>query len=271
MIKREECSCWQWDLGCKVLTDQPYVHFAHLHDAEALVVEAVDGEAEIPNILLQDSQDIYAWAYDGARVRQGCKLSGGMRIPVNARPRPQGYIYEPTQVMELEELKEWVKEQIAEFTMRPPSLKVGKVETLEPGEPVTIENTGDELNAVLNIGIPKGEKGDTGDTGETGEQGDAGRRGTLWGIGEAVGDGGGEVEGQLELDCYLNSSNNTVYQLIDGTWQSKCQLAGGSGIYMLKVYDDGCLYALCEDGQAPPNYEYDDETGDLYVAFDDGE
>ena len=122
MIQRDNSPYWQWDLGRVVYTDQPFVHFALLSDREALVVEAEDGVAEVPNILMQDGRDIYAWAYDGTRVRQDCKLRDGLRINVHPRPKPQGYIYTPTEVVELEDLKQWVRDQITEFTMHPPSL-----------------------------------------------------------------------------------------------------------------------------------------------------
>lgn len=39
------------------------------------------------------------------------------------------------------------------------TIRIGEVKTLAPEEKVTIENTGDETNAVLNIGIPQGQKG----------------------------------------------------------------------------------------------------------------
>lgn len=60
------------------------------------------------------------------------------------------------------------------------TIDIGEVTTLEPDQPATVTNTGTETNAVLNFGIPKGEKGDKGDkgdTGDTGPQGDDGNPG----------------------------------------------------------------------------------------------
>lgn len=49
------------------------------------------------------------------------------------------------------------------------TIQVGTVNTLPAGSNATIENSGDDTNAVFNFGIPKGEKGDKGDKGDTGE------------------------------------------------------------------------------------------------------
>ena len=52
---------------------------------------------------------------------------------------------------------------------------VGTTSTLNPGSQATVYNSGTDSNAVLNFGIPKGEKGDTGATGATGATGPAGQ------------------------------------------------------------------------------------------------
>lgn len=57
------------------------------------------------------------------------------------------------------------------------TINIGEVTTLDPGQEVTVINTGTETNAVLSFGIPKGEKGDTGDTGPQGDIGDTGPQG----------------------------------------------------------------------------------------------
>jgi|GEM_PF-4390785 hypothetical protein len=60
---------------------------------------------------------------------------------------------------------------------QPASLQVGTVSLLQPGSQPTITNSGTGNNAVLNFGIPKGDRGEKGDTGETGQKGDTGDRG----------------------------------------------------------------------------------------------
>jgi hypothetical protein len=54
---------------------------------------------------------------------------------------------------------------------------VGTTSTLAPGSQATVYNSGSDSNAVLNFGIPKGEKGDTGSQGPQGPQGPAGPAG----------------------------------------------------------------------------------------------
>lgn len=52
---------------------------------------------------------------------------------------------------------------------------IGTTTTLNPGTQATVYNSGTENNAVLNFGIPRGEKGETGSTGATGATGPAGQ------------------------------------------------------------------------------------------------
>lgn len=54
---------------------------------------------------------------------------------------------------------------------------VGTTSTLNPGSQATVYNSGTDSNAVLNFGIPKGEKGDTGSQGPQGPIGPAGADG----------------------------------------------------------------------------------------------
>lgn len=57
------------------------------------------------------------------------------------------------------------------------TIKVGKVTPLAAGATPTVTNTGTDAAAVLNFGIPKGEKGDTGEKGDKGETGATGAPG----------------------------------------------------------------------------------------------
>lgn len=52
---------------------------------------------------------------------------------------------------------------------------IGTTSTLNPGTQATVYNSGTDSNAVLNFGIPRGEKGETGATGATGATGPAGQ------------------------------------------------------------------------------------------------
>ena len=49
------------------------------------------------------------------------------------------------------------------------TVSIGTTSTLNPGSQATVYNSGTDSNAVLNFGIPRGEKGDTGATGPAGQ------------------------------------------------------------------------------------------------------
>lgn len=57
------------------------------------------------------------------------------------------------------------------------AVNVGETETLNPGEPATVTNSGTSQNVILNFGIPKGETGARGEQGIQGPQGERGPQG----------------------------------------------------------------------------------------------
>lgn len=85
-----------------------HAHFAHPGDREALVVAVSGGRAEVPTQLLQSPLDIVAWAWDGENTEARAVL------PVVGRAKPQGYLYEPTDVETIETLKAWVEAYVTE-------------------------------------------------------------------------------------------------------------------------------------------------------------
>lgn len=106
-------SLHQWDLGREVELTGPdaaatEVHFAQFcGGSRALVVEArLVGpgvrRAWIPNVYLQRSLSVCAWTWRDDRT------ISGSRFPVHSRPRPLDYTYEPTTVIDYEDLRQWV-------------------------------------------------------------------------------------------------------------------------------------------------------------------
>jgi hypothetical protein len=57
------------------------------------------------------------------------------------------------------------------------AIEVGATVTLEPGSSATVANSGTSSEAILNFGIPKGDKGDEGEKGDKGDKGDNGENG----------------------------------------------------------------------------------------------
>lgn len=116
MIQLLGTHLYQWDLDRKVLVDESisYVHFANRYDKEnALVVQPKDEDglyvATIPNALLTTGEDILVWNWRGNRT------IGALTLPVYKRNRPDDYIYEPSEVVTSEKVKEWVLEQLEQF------------------------------------------------------------------------------------------------------------------------------------------------------------
>ncbi len=94
---------WQWDTGQTVLVT-PYVDEVHwsIGSEPALVVRVREDEglwyAEVPNILLQSSGKLTAWACavdgDGRQYVRASRV-----YEVQPRPKPEDYIYTETEVL----------------------------------------------------------------------------------------------------------------------------------------------------------------------------
>ncbi len=93
----------QWDKGRTLEISMPdapdtyQVHFAHKGAKEAYVLEASDGKANVPNIILTQRKDVTAWIYivgdgTGETIRK-------INLPVTPRTKPADYVYEETEVL----------------------------------------------------------------------------------------------------------------------------------------------------------------------------
>lgn len=89
---------FQWDTGQKVTVPEnvPTVHFKWGNDAVSF--DVVDGWVEIPPELTQKAGYILLWTY-----REDHTLDAA-RIPVERRPKPDGYAYTPTEIKTWESL-----------------------------------------------------------------------------------------------------------------------------------------------------------------------
>lgn len=92
---------YQWDLDRQVTVDDTTiteVHFCNRTDECSLVVEVIDGLANVPNILLQNSFDIRVFGYDGKATRFDKVFK------VKPRTQPSDYIYTETAIKSIEEI-----------------------------------------------------------------------------------------------------------------------------------------------------------------------
>lgn len=97
---------YQWDINVKLLLDESNgsadeVHFSARFSRISLSVEVVHTEdssyVTIPNILLQKPNDIIAYSY--ITNADGSYTKYDTIIPIIARPKPSGYIYEETEIL----------------------------------------------------------------------------------------------------------------------------------------------------------------------------
>ena len=98
---------FQWDLNKKVPCSFPEAHFACVGSEDALIVKANGGNAQIPNVLLQEGKDIMCWFMEGGAVAD----SG--RIRIVTRAKPADYVYTETEVITFESLVAKVEDVIA--------------------------------------------------------------------------------------------------------------------------------------------------------------
>ena len=192
---------YQWDLNRQVIVDDPTiteVHFSNGLEDYSLVVKVVDGKANVPNVLLQNSFDIKVFAYDGESTRYDAVFE------VKAKARPSDYVYTEEQEYTIEYyLKQAIDEAKAngEFNGDKgdkgdkgdpgPQGPIGPIGPAGPkgekGDPFTYEDfTKEQLEALRGPqgpqGLqgpqgPKGERGLQGLHGETGFQGPQGEQG----------------------------------------------------------------------------------------------
>lgn len=95
--------------------------------------------------------------------------------------------------------------------MRPPTLRIGTVQTLEPTESATASITGSGSDYTLNLGLPKGAAGAIGAKGERGEQGPKGADG-------AAGSGGGITKTADAYKEYQSGFVTRPASMENNTW-----------------------------------------------------
>ena len=94
MIHNVDPQLNQWDVGRSVKisdTTATHIHFANQGDSKAVIIEIANGEAKIPDYLLQTGKTVIAYA-----VLDGVTLES-KSFPVRKRERPENYVYEDDQ------------------------------------------------------------------------------------------------------------------------------------------------------------------------------
>ena len=97
---------YQWDTGHRLVAENAdgcaEVHFCRSGEETALVCpireEGDKRVADVPNILLQEAGEIHAYLF--RRMEDGSETVCSFSFGVNGRPKPEGYVYTETQVLD---------------------------------------------------------------------------------------------------------------------------------------------------------------------------
>ena len=97
---------WQWDTGRTLAVDADcsQVHFSNKVFGRSIDVDAADGAAIIPDVLLQTDNDLNVWAFVGTAKNGYTKIS--KTFTVNRRNKPSDYVFTPSEQTTLAELSE---------------------------------------------------------------------------------------------------------------------------------------------------------------------
>lgn len=83
---------WQWDTCRKIVVDDKSVsevHYSKYSSTQAITREVINGKAEIPNFLLQDTHAVTVYAYSGS-IENGCTMAE-KTFNVVKKPKPANY------------------------------------------------------------------------------------------------------------------------------------------------------------------------------------
>lgn len=98
---------WQWDTGRKIVVDDKSVsevHFSKYSSNQAITREVINGKAEIPNFLLQDTHAVTVYAYSGS-IENGYTMAE-KTFNVVKKPKPANYVETEEDKAILAKLKE---------------------------------------------------------------------------------------------------------------------------------------------------------------------
>jgi hypothetical protein len=183
----------QWDTGRSVVVSEPcdVVHFSNMPYGKAFTVAVVDGEAIIPDKLLQSGAMLYCYAFVGSVENGYTEYS--QQFVVEKKPKPTDYVFTPTEYVTIEQLDERVTKLekyggggSAGFS------PIVEIIPIDNGHRVAITDiTGTHSFDVLN-----GEKGERGEQGPQGIEGPVGPQGPAGETGAAGADGYTPVKGE---------------------------------------------------------------------------
>lgn len=110
-IEDGRSSFWQWDLNQRLVVGENLcneIHFSNKLNGSAMVCRVYKDETisvvDVPNILLQDSENVHVYAYVTDGNQKYTKRETW--FTVNPRPKPADYVYTETELYTVEEMLE---------------------------------------------------------------------------------------------------------------------------------------------------------------------
>ena len=106
-LKKDIPQLYQWDSNVKLIVEDDrinQVQFSQRFSRTAACVKVDNGECFIPNELLQSYYDIFAYACIVDNDGQICEFSE--MFTVFARPKPDNYIYTPTEIITFKRIED---------------------------------------------------------------------------------------------------------------------------------------------------------------------
>ena len=103
---------YQWDIGstANVSVECSEVHFSNMKFGDSIPVDVIDKTVIIPNEVLTSGMDVYCYAF--VKDNDGFFTKKETVFKVEKRPKPSGYIYEPSDVVSVEEI---VKKEVGDI------------------------------------------------------------------------------------------------------------------------------------------------------------
>lgn len=98
---------WQWGTGRKIVVDDnsvSEVHYSKYSSTQAIARPVINGWAEIPNYLLQDTHAVTVYAYSGS-IENGYTMAE-KTFNVLKKPKPANYVETEEDKAILAKLKE---------------------------------------------------------------------------------------------------------------------------------------------------------------------
>lgn len=106
-LKKDISQLYQWDSNVKLIVEDDrinQVQFSKRFSHTAVCVKVENGECFIPNEFLQSYYDIFAYACIVDNDGQVCEFSE--MFTVFARPKPDNYIYTPTEIITFKRIED---------------------------------------------------------------------------------------------------------------------------------------------------------------------